>query len=151
MDVVPLVVNNDDAYPNCEITPIMPLDAWNHWSTVKPMLQRVLDRIDSGMLAEDVLFEIQQKNMQLWRVNDWQAMAITRIGVRPEWSALNIVYCSGEGADEWLQGLLDVLESFASDWGCKYVEMVGRPGWRKYSKACGYDPVAIVMRKEIDG
>lgn len=133
----------------CVIDPIQSVEVLDHWDEVEPLLARVLDRLDSGRGSEDVLTALQQRKMQLWSVNNWQAACVTRLGVLPQWKALTVVYLAGDGLSEWFDDLMEVLESFANDHGCKYVDVYGRRGWKKVGAHRGYREAATVMRKQL--
>ena len=133
----------------CVIDPIPSVEVLDHWDAVVPLLARVLERMDSGRGLEDILTALQERKMQLWSVNNWQAACVTRLGSMPQWSALTVVYLAGDGLSEWFDDLMEVLESFANDHGCKYVEVVGRKGWKKVGARRGYREAAIVMRKQL--
>lgn len=122
-----------------------------NWGSIEPHLQRVLTRIDSGHTVEDVLSKLQWQEMQLWCVNDWQAIAVTQISILPQHKVLAVVYVAGDGVDDWLPALSHTLENFAAGLGCKYVEFYGRDGWRKKAKPLGFENAFSVMRLEVNG
>lgn len=134
-----------------DIEPILSHDVLEHWEAIEPKIRRVLTRVDNGYRAQDVLTFLQRMEMQLWKVNDWQAIAVTQITNLPLHNALTVVYCSGDGVHEWFDDLMDMIESFAVDNKCKYVEVHGRKGWEKVGKARGYRTEMIYIRKKFDG
>lgn len=132
-----------------KIEPVNSNSILENWGSIEPHLQRVLNRIDSGHNSEDVLTDLQWSNQQLWNVNDWDAIAITHIGVMPQHKLLTIVYVAGSGIDEWLPKLVELLSEYAEQNDCKYIEFYGRDGWRKSAKALGFDKAFSVMRLTV--
>ena len=125
------------------------LDNW--FSKAERMVARILDRMDTGYEVGDVLLQLQLGRMQLWVVDDWEAVAVTEISVWPQYKALTVVFLSGEGMKQWFPELMDTLEAYAGEQGCRYVEAHGRRGWEKVGRTLGYRHAYSIMRKEVDG
>lgn len=119
------------------------------WDQVEPLLQRVIARIDSGHSVDDVVTKIQYGDMQLWRVYDWQALAVTQITALPQHRVLSVVYLAGEELKAWLAELTAVLRHYAQQQSCKYIEAYGRDGWRKPAKPLGFTATFSVMRLKV--
>ena len=113
------------------------------------MLQRALDR-DGGYTPLDVFQEVVPGNFQMWIAGDYLSVTVTRVQVFPRYKALQICWTAGDEMDEWLDPLLDVLETYAQDLGCREVEAYGRPGWKKAVAHRGYEQTMIVVRKLVD-
>jgi len=122
-----------------------------NWGSIEPHLQRVLTKIDSGHTVDDVLDKLQWRQMQLWNVANWRAIAITQVTILPQHKVLSIIYLSGDGIDDWLTNLVETLKNYAEQSDCKYMELYGRDGWRKKAKLLGFDKTFSVMRFSIDG
>lgn len=133
------------------IKPVRPDSILKSWGSIEPHLQRVLNRIDSGHTVDDVLTKLQWADQQLWKINDWQAIAVTQIAVLPQHKTFNICYVAGDGIDEWLSDFVDRMHEYAAFTNCKYVEFYGRDGWRKHGKKLGFDKAFTVMRLTVDG
>ncbi len=133
------------------ITPVRSDSILPNWGSIEPHLQRVLSKIDSGHSVDDVLTKLQWQEMQLWNVDNWQALAITQISILPLHSVLAIVYVAGDEVNDWLPELVETLHTYAAETGCKYVEFYGRDGWRKPAKPLGFGDTFTVMRMTVDG
>ncbi len=131
------------------VTPVRSHDVAAVWPQVEPCLTRVLAKIDSGNDLYDVMTKLQMTHQQLWKINDWDAIAITEITVFPLHKNLTVVYVSGEGMEDWLAALTDALKTFAAYKECKYIEFYGRDGWRKPTKRLGFENAFSVMRLAI--
>lgn len=124
-------------------------DVPKEWEHVRPLLGKVLERVDTGDTEASLLAQILTGDMQLWNVQSWRAMVITQISVCRTHRKLMVCYMAGEGLEEWFDQCMDVLEAFAMEHGCQYVEEYGRPGWERVGKKRGYEKVYTVMRKPL--
>lgn len=115
------------------------------------LLERVVDRVDSGQTVNDVLISVINWDMQAWKIGEWDALAVTRIAVMPKWKCLVVAYLAGDGMDEWFHDLMDVLEEYAHANHCRHVEVWGRRGWKKVGASRGYEECMTVMRKVVNG
>ena len=130
------------------ITPIPSNTVRFYWDKARPLLEKVLNRIDTGHTPDDVLRKLLLTQMQLWNINDWQALAVTQITILPQCKTLEIVYCAGDGVDDWLTPLIVEMKKFKHNMGCQYLEFHGRMGWEKRMKKLGFDKTYITMRFE---
>jgi len=103
-------------------------------------------------LVDDILQFVFSGQMQLWIGYDEKKVYghyITEVKTYPRCKMLCVQYCAGEtGIMEQLEEKgFDVLERFAQDAGCAGVEFIGRPGWRKSTKAHGFEVQDVVYQK----
>jgi hypothetical protein len=56
----------------------------------------------------------------------------TRIFVNPNFSELQGCICTGKKYQIWVDNLIQTLEKFAKINECKRLNMLGRPGWKKF-------------------
>jgi len=131
------------------IHPIQSAEALAHWHRVDKYISDAVCSVDTGYSSEDILTRIQMREMQLWVVGDYVAAAVTQIQKHPGHTTLLVVALGGSGLTDWFDELMDDLEGYARDIGCKYIEEFGRDGWEKVSKHRGYKKVYVVMRKEL--
>lgn len=121
------------------------------WEEIRPRLEVVLATgPEAGFSSEDILTEIQMRNMQLWVVPG-EAMAITSINLYPQYKTVLILWMQGEGLFKWGHELLGEIESWARQVGAKYTEAYGRKGWSRLGKLRDYEQSHVVMRKELNG
>lgn len=119
------------------------------WGRVEPLLKRVV-KPATGYTPEHVLTELQLNKMQLWVVNDFQAVCVSMIIVKPLHKVLFIPYIAGEYMDTWLDDLGQFLCDIALDMGCQAIEFEGRKGWGKINKHFPeYKPLWTTYRREL--
>ena len=119
----------------------------NDWPRVGALLDRVLKRGDHT--TESVLAEIIEGTVQLWSVNDLQAVCVTRRHQRPRHRVLCIEWLAGKGFKDWGEALNARLEDFARDTGCDRIEAsTARKGFKRW-RLPGYTPKYTVYRKDI--
>lgn len=101
---------------------------------VEPLLDRLATHDKDGMTAEEYKGEIIDRNLQLWVLGDFEAIAITKItreAVRLEWVV-------GRNRHKW-QDLLDVeLRRWGRSLGKKRFLVLARPGWARLAKKRGF-------------
>jgi len=124
-------------------------EALEQWGIIEPLLNRILKTHDVGYTTEDVLTALQLRSMQLWKIGEWDAVAVTEIYQVPQYQALTVVFMAGDGMETWFDPVMDVLEDFAKAHRCKYVEARGRRGWVKVGKKRGYEEMLTVVRKAL--
>ena len=90
---------------------------------------------------------------QLWIYYDdgIKLVKITRIQEYPKAKALVDMITSGHGAldDGIFWEMQDEIEHYAESVGCKFIEGIGRFGWERVGKQCGYKRHFIVLTKEL--
>lgn len=119
------------------------------WHEVAPLLKRAFDRVDYPFTMEEIAGKVNDREMQLWMTHDASTAWLTRILEFPRYKVLEVIAGGGEGLDEWLVELDQLLTAFASHHGCKYVECQGRKGWQRVAGPLGYTPVWVTIRKEV--
>lgn len=105
--------------------------------------------------ADDIVRFIYTGQMNLWVFHvDGQAVGqmITEIKQYPRVKCLVMQYCAGES--HYMQYCEDkmheILESYAKDAGCKMIEFIGRPGWKKTALGHGYVVESSVYEKYLE-
>jgi hypothetical protein len=131
------------------ITPIPSNFVSQVWPRVSHHVMAAVEYVDSGFNEQDILERLLSRDFQLWIVGQYQAACVTQITIYPQHKVCLVVALGGEGMDEWLDELMDTVEDWAAQNGCRYVEEYGRKGWLKVGKKRGYGEVYTVMRKSI--
>jgi len=90
--------------------------------------------------------------MQLWVVYEDGIVyghVVTEIKQYQQCKMLTSQYCAMQtGTLEQVENKMhEIAERFARDAGCKGVEFVGRPGWRKTGNMFGYDVQSVMYQK----
>ena len=116
----------------------VPLD---YLEMVWPHIEGYLDgaaRYSHGRFkVEDIKHGIQTKPQQLWVAYDETdndkvyGAVVTEVVAYPQMLALDTHFTGGIELPKWKTSMLEVLQKFAKDSGCKIIESYGRPGWEK--------------------
>ena len=125
------------------------LDNW--FPKAERMVARILDRMDTGYEVGDVLLQLQLGRMQLWVVDNWEAVAVTEIVNFPQKKTCIVFLLSGDGMKDWFADLMATLEAYAEEKGCDDVEAHGRRGWERYGRPYGYRHAYSILRKKLNG
>jgi len=109
---------------------------------------------DGRSAVDDIVRMIMLGQYNLWVVfekesNDVYGFFTTEIKHYPQMKMLcaQHVVIDPQHMDELECRVEDLGIEFAKSVGCAGIEFVGRPGWRKYSKANGYASYAITYQK----
>lgn len=108
--------------------------------------------------VDDIVGFLYSGRMHLIGVynNDTESMhgyVICEIREYPQYKMLVMQYAAGEpGVMAQIEDKMHAfVERFAKDTGCKGVEFVGRPGWKKSMLKHGYNADTIVYEKFFEG
>lgn len=103
------------------------------WKEIAPILKKAVDRSDEYSL-HDVLDAILRRDMQLWiAVEDGEikSAGVTMLQNYPQKRTCLLLFVAGEHFEKWYH-LLEDIKKWADLNGCKDIEFIGRPGWKKY-------------------
>lgn len=131
------------------ITPVPGYFVTAMWPRVVDLVRPAIEYFDSGFTEDDILKRLQVSDMQLWVVGEYEAACITQLIVYPQHKTCLVVALGGDNMESWFDELMDRIETWAHEMGCKYVEEYGRKGWLRVGKKRGYDQVYTVMRKPV--
>jgi hypothetical protein len=107
------------------------------------------------MNEHDIYFFLKDAEMQLWVVFDEEngkeikAVVTTQLINYPQKRVCRIVTLGGEGMDEWVAQILEVLEEWSEEQGCDAMETVCRKGFVKKLKNFGYEQTYTIVGKEL--
>jgi len=96
-----------------------------------------------------------QEEMQLWIVFENQekkiikAVVTTQIINYPQKKVCRIVTLGGQGMDEWVEQVLEILEEWSIENDCEAMETVCRKGFVKKLKNFGYEQTYTIVGKEL--
>lgn len=131
------------------VTRVSAREAIAEWDFYEKAIGKIIRRADVGSTTEDVLNCLQEGKMQLWRDATRRGIAVTQIQVYPLFKVLLIFMVAGRDVRDWLAEGHRVLDSFAADSGCKYVDFIGRKGWAKLVRDFGYDKEFVWLRRTV--
>jgi len=119
------------------------------WPRAEGLLRRVATR-DSGYTLTSVMAELATGGLLLWSIRDFQAIACTKIVQRPTDKVLWVQFIAGDRMKEWVDDLVDVMETYAREYECTAIEACGRPGWKKLtSKFSAYKAPWTIYRRNL--
>ena len=109
--------------------------------------------------VDDIVAFLYSGRMQLWafytqteQVIELVGHMITEIREYPRCKMLVLQYCAGE--PHYMQHIedqmYDTLERYAKDAGCKGIEFIGRPGWKRSAVAHGYTSQSVIFEKYFE-
>ena len=75
---------------------------------------------------------------------------VTRIEQYPLKKMINYLYIGGDDLKEWHQDMLAIVEKFAREKDCQGMELVGRKGWDRFLKECGWKAKHIICERFFD-
>jgi|TARA_R110000796_G_scaffold101324_1_gene210036 hypothetical protein len=92
---------------------------------------------------------------QLWMAfddedNKPKGALVTRIEDYPLKKMINYLYIGGDDLKEWHKDMLAIVEKFAREQGCEGMELVGRKGWDRFLKDCGWEAKHIICERFFD-
>lgn len=126
---------------------VPPDDVLRVWPHVRELI------VDAAKRGAGDIFSIESGVLNgpdlLWLAWDGEkilAAAVTSLGIANNDKICTIVACGG---DEWSRfgHLIEGLEKFAKDEGCKAIRINGRPGWLRALN--GYRALQVTIEKAI--
>jgi|TARA_R100000353_G_C6481256_1_gene189199 hypothetical protein len=123
------------------------------WDTVKLFIEMGNSKSKQEMGIDDIYEKLINRDMQLWIIQDEYAEILaaltTEIMIYPKKKTCRIVTLGGTELDEWVEGLLQVIETWAIDNGCEAMETACRKGFIKKIKKYGYEHTYTILGKEL--
>jgi len=117
------------------------------WPHVAPLLKRAIERTNLCRF-QDIEDDVLDGDGLLWLA--WstriEAAATTILAKTDDGLVCVVTACGGENMNNWLP-LLQGIEKYARNEGCRAVRIFGRRGWERTLK--DYDVTNIVIEKAI--
>ena len=88
---------------------------------IAPLLETAIQE-EHDCTLESLIADLFTQDTQLWVVNDFEALLLTRIVNRPRRRILNIEWMVGKNMKDWLDDWMPIQMKFAKDNGCERVE-----------------------------
>jgi|TARA_X000001388_G_scaffold35986_2_gene25463 hypothetical protein len=145
------------------IVSLVPDDAVDMiWGRISHFIKKATDTSKGKFYKDDVLKGIKDKNLKLWVVVD-ESLGIdqahnkdffvgsltTRCIQYTDYKVLAIDWVGGKKMKEWKDVVLNDLESYAKDQGCKVMEGYGRSAWGRVLSNRSWKMDHIVYRMEL--
>jgi hypothetical protein len=127
------------------------------WSLVEKDIKSALAY--SGQLTDsDFVFDTAKEGkFQLWvlwdknqkkTIDKYFGVVVTEIIKRKFGKVCHIYIMTGRQRTKW-QHLINKVEDFAKQEGCKMMELIARPGWQRVLNAFDYKRTHVVLEKKI--
>jgi len=87
--------------------------------------------------------------IQVLEAGEVLAVALVEFQELRDGKCLHVRYLGGHRMDEWLDEMHARLGEIGRAYGCKWVGMIGRYGWKRALAELGWRTVAITMRAEL--
>jgi histone acetyltransferase (RNA polymerase elongator complex component) len=81
-------------------------------------------------------------------IDKYFGVVVTEIIKRKHGKVCHVYIVTGRQMSKW-QHLINRVEEFAKDEGCKMMELIARPGWQKVYNNHGYKKTHVVLEKQI--
>jgi hypothetical protein len=125
----------------------------NVWHIVSPMIERAIEYAENRADIIDVFTEILQRKLVLWAAfsdsKEIVGCAITRLVSYPLSRILVFEYLAGENVDTWLDEGADILNNYAFDQQCDWMECRGRFGWVPRLKKYNWEAKAVFFERRV--
>ena len=122
------------------------------WSKTKDVLAKSVETSKGKFKAEDIRKELKEGGLVLWLVlegSDVVAAITSRVIEYPGRRAMALDWVGGTHMKKWLPSILETLQSYATDCGCKHIEGYGRKAWGRILEKYGWKPEYIAYRMEL--
>ena len=120
------------------------------WPHVEPLLQGIYER-DGRTSVNDFRAGFESGVSQLWVTTDADDQTVAGILVtsliqHADFLACRLTHCTGAQRKQWLH-LLEYIEDWARDKGCKRMEAFARPGWARDLET--YRKTHVILEKAL--
>ena len=127
------------------------------WSLVEKDIRQALAYSSQLTDSDFVLETAKEGKFQVWviwdkdqnkTVDKYFGVVVTEIIQRKLGRVWHIYIATGRQKHKW-QHLINDVEKFAKEEGCKMMELIARPGWQRVYNNYGYKRTHVVLEKQI--
>jgi hypothetical protein len=111
------------------------------WPSIEGYLEGAANYSYGRYSVKDIKNGLLTKPQSLWiAFEDSKVLGVvvTAITYYPNMTALDMVFTGGIELKRWKKPMLNILQKYAKDNGCKIIESYGRVGWEKVFKQDGF-------------
>ncbi|MAK55635.1 MAG: hypothetical protein CML17_07310 [Pusillimonas sp.] len=123
------------------------------WEDAKKVLHKSVETSAGKFEVEDLRQELKAGLLVLWLVMDGSevlAALTSRVIEYPGRRAMALDWVGGKRMSKWLPLVLNTLQRYATDCGCKHIEGYGRKAWGRILQKYGWQPEYIAYRMELN-
>ena len=140
-----------DRYPVPVIVMASPQDLAESWDLREAMYSKALEYswqpADTAQTVSNMLATGKAWALDVRLGDDILASCVVEKIATKEGPMLNIWVCTGTALDEWIDDMLNTIESWGDMMDCRGVQLSGRVGWHRVLSKYGYEPAAITLVK----
>ncbi len=118
------------------LIPVSPAELEPFWSTLEPLMIKVIDGMAGRQSMATLLQAIMQQDIQLWAViinREIKAVIGTQLEEYPTGlRSCVILFAGGSGVRRWIEPVLETLESYAMANDCHRLETYARKGYARH-------------------
>jgi len=135
------------------ILPIQAEDLDLYWPFVIEYISSALEHTDGEITLSEIHAAIANQTRQLWIIkhnSEYIAAIVTQI-YSYDGSNLKIgevTMAGGSQHDIW-DHFTDVVGEWFKEQGCKFIDIIGRPGWQRLYRDRGFRTAYVQLRKEL--
>ena len=121
------------------------------WDLIMPIMVAACVRSRGKFTAGDIMKAIALQDMQLWLATDGPeicALAVTELVNYPQRRVCRVLIVTGEDRERWI-GYSETISAWAKASGCRGIEALARPGWRRTMEALGWQMTHIFLEKDL--
>lgn len=111
------------------------------WPSIEKYVKGAADYTYNRFTPEDIKSGLYNNPQQLWiafQDTKIYGFVVTEVYQYPQMKVLTMHFTGGEKLPLWKKPMLQILQQFGKDNGCKLIESYGRPGWEKVFKDDGF-------------
>jgi hypothetical protein len=122
------------------------------WDQIEGYLEGAAKYTFGRYTVDDIKDCVTDYDYQLWIAFENEKIygaVVTEFVHYPQCKMLSMQFCGGVELKKWKAPMLDILQRWAKDNGCKAIESPGRPGWAKIFRDDGYEAKFITYELPV--
>lgn len=139
-------------FDKATIIPVSTRDVDLYWPSVSQYIESATEHTDGEISLQDIHSDIANQDRQLWVIKyqgEYIAAVVTKIYTYDEDLKIGeITFAGGKDHVLW-DHFADVVGEWFRNQDCKFIDIVGRPGWKKLYEKRGFRPKYLVLRKSL--
>lgn len=134
------------------ILPISSRDLDFYWPLVSEYIESALEHTDGEISLEDIHSDIANLDRQLWVIkhqSEYIASIVTQIYSYKNGFKIGEITIAGGRDHKLWDHFTDVVGEWFKEQGCKFIDIIGRPGWQRLYRDRGFKTAYVQLRKPL--